>query len=153
VAVFFFDTSAIVKRYMAETGSRWINQLVHPTAANSIRLLTLTAVEVVSAISRRQRSGGIAAADAATMLRDFRHDLANQYRLVEMSPPLLAQAERWAETHALRGAVAVQLAASLEANAECVARGESLTLISADAELNAAATAEGLAIDDPNLHP
>jgi hypothetical protein len=28
-----------------------------------------------------------------------------------------------------------------------------LTLLSADGELNAAATAEGLAVDDPNAHP
>jgi len=33
------------------------------------------------------------------------------------------------------------------------ARLPSLTLLSADVDLNAAALAEGLAVDDPNSHP
>jgi len=51
--------------------------------------------------------------------------------------------------HGLRGYDAVQLAAVLEIHAT----DPSLTLLSADAELNAAALAEGLTVDDPNLHP
>jgi hypothetical protein len=58
-----------------------------------------------------------------------------------------------AEGHALRGSDAIQLAAAIEANLAAAAVGEVLTLVSADAELNAAAVAEGLAVDDPNLHP
>lgn len=43
---------------------------------------------------------------------------------------------------------------ALEANTQRVARGvPPATLVSADAELNAAATAEGIAVDDPNGHP
>ena len=59
-----------------------------------------------------------------------------------------------AETHAIRGYDAVQLAAALEVHAFCLALGmPAPTLISADVDLNAAATAEGLAVDDPNAHP
>jgi uncharacterized protein len=58
-----------------------------------------------------------------------------------------------AETHALRAYDAVQLAAAVEVNAQCAALGVALTLISADAALNAAAMAEGLTVDDPNSHP
>jgi hypothetical protein len=43
----------------------------------------------------------------------------------------------------------VQLAAALEIHAT----DASLTLLSADAELNTAATAEGLSVEDPNSHP
>jgi 23S rRNA (adenine2503-C2)-methyltransferase len=46
-------------------------------------------------------------------------------------------------------AQAVQLAAALETRSQL----PSVTLLSADAGLNAAAQAEGLAVDDPNNHP
>jgi uncharacterized protein len=58
------------------------------------------------------------------------------------------------EIHALRGYDAVQLAAALEINSNRIASGFSaVTLISADAALNAAVVKEGLAVDDPNSHP
>ena len=44
---------------------------------------------------------------------------------------------------------AVQLAAALEVHSQI----PSLTLLSADANLNAAGAAEGLLVDDPNRHP
>jgi hypothetical protein len=53
----------------------------------------------------------------------------------------------------LRGYDAVQWAAAIEANARCTALGTTLTFVSADVTLNAAALAEGLAVEDPNAHP
>jgi hypothetical protein len=58
-----------------------------------------------------------------------------------------------AETHALRGYDAVQLAAALEVKDFCQAAGVSAyMLISADNALNISAQAEGLSIDNPNNH-
>ena len=45
---------------------------------------------------------------------------------------------------------AVQLAAALELNR--ISQG-GIVLVSADQDLNAAATAEGLTVENPNLHP
>jgi predicted nucleic acid-binding protein len=58
-----------------------------------------------------------------------------------------------AERHVLRGYDAVQLAAALKVHREYVAFGGSCTLVSADAELNSAALAEGLSVENPNDHP
>ena len=79
------------------------------------------------------------------------HQLASayQYFIIEVSAPLVTQAASLARKHALRGYDAVQLAAALDTQA----RLPSLTLLSADVDLNAAALAEGLAVDDPNSHP
>ena len=153
MAIYFFDTSALVKRYVNETGTGWVTAIVDPAAGNELWLARVTGVEVVSAIARRQRGGSIAAADAITALADFRHDLANQYLAVEITSALIAHAMTLAETHALRGYDAVQLAAALEVNGRYLALGLSLTMVSADAELNAAATLEGLTVEDPNAHP
>jgi hypothetical protein len=58
-----------------------------------------------------------------------------------------------AETHALRGYDAVQLAAAIEVHARGMSLGlPVLTLVSADGDLNMAATIEGLTVEDPNIH-
>jgi uncharacterized protein len=80
---------------------------------------------------------------------DFQLDFARQYRVVEVSAGLIVEAATLARRHALRGYDAVQLAAVLEIHAA----DSSLRLLSSDAELNTAATAEGLLVDDPNSHP
>jgi len=67
---------------------------------------------------------------------------------------LIEAASLIAETHALHGHDAVQLAAALEINTDRLSLGLSATtLVSADVALNAAAMVEGLAVDDPNSHP
>ena len=68
---------------------------------------------------------------------------------MEITIPLMQDASRLADSHVLRAYDAVQFAAALEIHAA----DPSLTLLSADAELNAAALAKGLTVDDPNLHP
>src|SRR5262245_10921885 len=58
-----------------------------------------------------------------------------------------------AETHSLRGYDAVQLATALEIHVGGLTLGlPALTLISADEELNIAAQAEGLIVEEPNTH-
>jgi hypothetical protein len=48
----------------------------------------------------------------------------------------------------------VQLAVAREVQGRRLALGlTGITLVSADQELNAAASAEGLPVDDPNRHP
>ena len=149
MAAYFLDTSTVLKRYVQETGTAWVQALAAPTARHSLFVVRITLAETVAAITRRERGGSITPQDAATAVADFQLDFARQYRVVEVSAGLVAQAATLARRHALRGYDAVQLAAALEIHAT----DPSLTLLSADAELNAAATAEGLAVEDPNSHP
>ena len=59
---------------------------------------------------------------------------------------------RLANAHALRAYDAVQLAAVLELNSRYQASGlGGITLVSADRDLNTAATAEGMAVEDPKF--
>ena len=55
--VYFFDSSAMVKRYINEVGTGWVTSLTDRTAGNRIQVARITAVEVVSAITRRAREG------------------------------------------------------------------------------------------------
>jgi hypothetical protein len=69
--------------------------------------------------------------------------------MISTSDALIHRAAALARTHALRGYDAIQIPAALEVWAQI----PSTVLISGDANLNAAAKAEGMAVDDPNSHP
>ena len=151
MAVYFFDSSALVKRYAQETGSEWILALTEPAAGHSLYIARITAVEVVSALTRRRRGGSVSEIDATTAMAAFRHDLFHQYRVIEITPTVITRAMALAETHGLRGYDAVQLASALIVQAMRETLGLSaLELASADRELNDAAAVEDLTIDDPN---
>ena len=61
---FFCDTSAIVKCYVSEVGSGYINDLTNPDNGNVILLARITRVEVAAAIARRLKGNSISQTDA-----------------------------------------------------------------------------------------
>jgi predicted nucleic acid-binding protein len=159
VAIYYFDSSGLVKRYVAEVGSNWIISLTNPAAGHRIYVANITGVEVTAAIKKRVRMGDINAADAAAAIANFQNDLANQYNILQVTDQILASATALTTNHKLRAYDAVQLAVAIEINRQILGLGlpvagmVSLILISADDDLNAAATAEGLTVDDPRNHP
>jgi len=74
LGAFFFDSSAIVKFYISETGTAWVTSLGDPLRAIG-SMSRDRWVEVVSAITRRQRAGAIAANDAASASQIFERTL------------------------------------------------------------------------------
>ena len=152
--VYFLDSSAIVKRYVNEAGSNFVETLTDSRSGNLILLSRITQVEVASAFARRLRGGSLTQADTQNALSLFQHDLKNNYFRIEITPNLVREAMRLAIKHALRGYDAVQLASSLEANNERLMLGLSpLVMVSADTELNQAAQIEGFNIENPNNYP
>lgn len=153
MAAYFLDTSALVKRYAAETGTPWMTGLIEPAAGNLIYVSRITGVETVAAIARKRKGHLLLSSDAATALATFRKELAGLFLIVEVTTMLLTDAMDLAEKHALRGYDAVQLAAALEANAERARTSlPPLVLVTADGDLLTAAVAEGLPTDNPNAH-
>jgi hypothetical protein len=57
MAVYFLDSSALVKRYINETGSAWVLGLFGPTLDYEFFVAAVTGVEIVAAITRRARNG------------------------------------------------------------------------------------------------
>lgn len=154
MTVYFFDSSGIVKRYVSEVGTAWVRGLTDPASGNDLYIAALTGVEVVSAVTRRLRRGEVSSPDAATAITDFRAHYASVYPLLRASPVILAHAMNLVGEYSLRAYDAVQLATALQVRARCLLESIPGPLfISADAALNAAASAEGLAVDDPGAHP
>lgn len=152
--VYFFDSSAIVKRYVNEKGSNFVENLANLKSGNLILLARITQVEVASAFARRLKGGSLSQIDADNALKLFQHDMTNNYFVIEVTKDLLDKGELLATKHALRGYDAVQLASALETNKErFIQKLQSLTLVSADTELNNAAQIENLTIENPNNYP
>ena len=85
MAAFFLDTTTVLKRYVQETGTAWLQALAAPTVRHSLFVVRITLAETVAAITRRERGGSITPQDAATAVADFQLDFARQYRIVEVS--------------------------------------------------------------------
>jgi len=153
VAAYFLDSSALVKRYAAETGSAWVENLTDPRSDNRIYVAAITHVEVIAAIARKKKGLLLSATAAAAAIARFENDLQTDLRVFDLTPNVITMAARLAEKRALRGYDAVQLAVALEINAARTARRlTGLMLISSDVELNTAAQSEQLLTDDPNSH-
>jgi predicted nucleic acid-binding protein len=153
VTAYFIDSSALVKRYVIETGTTWVRRL-RRNPSTVIYIARITAVEVTCAVARRRKGKTLTLRRASSILLRFRQHLAARYTVIEITPDLLDDAIRLGNTHALRAYDAVQLAVALEVNRSHQADGFGpVALISADQALNDAATDEGMTVDDPRLHP
>ncbi len=150
MTIFYMDTSALGKRYMAEIGSGWIIKQTRPAAGNVILISDLTTVEVCSALARKRRLKQLSAADGARLRGEFLTQVDEEYLALAVDAPVLARARNLVDKHPLRTLDAVQLASALEAIAVF---GEPLSFVSADTDLLTAAAAEGLAVDNPLAHP
>jgi predicted nucleic acid-binding protein len=151
---YYFDTSALAKRYVKETGSAWVTGICDPATGNALYIARITEVEVTSALARRRKAKTLSVAHAGILLTAFQNHLTNEYAIVEITPPILSAAVRLADLHSLRALDATQLAALMEVNIQRQAQKlPLLTLVSADDELNTAASAEGISVENPNAHP
>lgn len=144
MARFFLDSSALVKRYRKEVGSAWVLTLA--SSFNHLIISRLTNIEVASALLRRSAES-TEAASAMNMLND---DLQEIFDVIELNDAIMTGALRMVHSHRLRAADAIQLSAALVS--QPAGSREEFIFVSADLELNAAAKAEGLMVENPMDH-
>jgi predicted nucleic acid-binding protein len=152
VSVYFLDTSALVKRYIDETGSAWLRAIVDP-ALSPFLVISQLLVEVHSALNRRLREGTMSQGDYTRTKHAFRGDCQNEYNLIPISEAIVDLSCGLLERHPLRASDAIHLATALTSN-QLLSNGDlpALTFLCADDRLLDAATAEGLGVDNPNHH-
>lgn len=150
----FFDSSALVKRYVAEQGSAWVQAVTDAAVGNTIFVAEITRVEVAAAFAARQRAPrGILQEERDRLFALLTAHVVNEYARVPMPDALIDRAMLLTQQHRLRGYDAVQLAAALATNEAVQATGlPAITFVSADNDLLAAAQAEGIAAENPNNH-
>lgn len=139
---YFFDTSALVKRYLVETGSGWVNQIISQPA-RQIYISRLTETEVSAALTRRLNS-----TDTPGVLIKFDQDLLVSCITVTITDSIIDDAVLLARTQRLRGCDSLQLATALE-----IAKDDaSLIFVCSDIDLLTAAAAKGLQTENPELY-
>lgn len=154
MGLFFLDSSALVKRYLRETGTPWIRNLTDPSAGNTIILAEITRVEVAAALAARHRAmNGISLEERDEAVALLLKHCDAEYRLTSLNRAIIGRAVTLTQTHRLRGYDAVQLATALAVDDSL---SESLsanfTFVAADGDLILAARTEGMAAEDPNNH-
>jgi hypothetical protein len=152
--IYYLDSSAALKRYMDEIGSAWLRAIVDSATSPVLFVSRLISVEITSALNRRLREGTLTPADYTLTQNAFRGDCLSQYKLIPPTEAILETACDLLERQPLRAYDAVHLASALAA--QQFLREQNyfpLTFLCADDRLNAAASAEGLQVDNPNHHP
>jgi hypothetical protein len=151
VTEYYFDSSALVKRYAREAGTDWVLQATDPASGHETTIGRVTGAEVLAAIVRKRRQGAISTADADQAMMEFETDFETEYHILEVTPSVIQPAMNLVKIHGLRGYDSMQLACALEANELRLLVGLApFTFVSADDELNRAAQAEALLVENPN---
>ena len=141
----FVDSGALVKRYVNEVGTGWVNALF-ADASSRLYVAHVTGVEVVAALARRHPVRNVRIA-----IKAFQSDFATGFAIIRMTDAVIDNAILLAQKYKLRGYDAVQLAAGVAVltNSE----SEQVLFIASDVELLGAAKAEGFQIANPNDYP
>ena len=135
----YFDTSALVKRYVDEEGRAQVLRLLRRHQCVTSALLS---VEFRSALRRRTADGSLDARRVPEILRRFGSD-REFWALVEVTDEVLRAAEKLVAAHPLRTLDAIHVAsAKLFADRLAVS---ALTFVSADTRQTAVAAASGMA--------
>lgn len=154
VAAYFLDSSALLKRYLSEIGTAWVQSLTAKASGNILLISRITSVEILSAIARRQREGSLTSEQTQTLRTIFQQHFTDQYEIVELAPTLTTLAGELCARQSLRAYDAVQLASVLTILPIIAQSPENfLTFLTADDRLLKAAQLEHLQADNPNLHP
>lgn len=153
MSIFFFDSSALAKRYMPEIGTGWVRKQTATTNGNDIVIAQITPVELYSALARQYHDTQIDLTRLQAFRRLFMRHIQNQYLVLTLSSAIITRALSLHETYRLRAYDSVQLASALELNARLVTTGQTLTFVAADARLLQAAVSAGLPTDNPNNYP
>lgn len=105
LSVYFFDTSALLKRYIQEPGTNWVRQLTLQSQGHMLVVSQIVSVETVSALARRQREQRITTRQMrAAMLLLERH-LRREYTIIPFSNEVEQLAKSLLVTHPLRGLI------------------------------------------------
>ncbi len=148
MALYYLETSALVKLYVFESGTERLLRLTADDAGHRFVILSLAQVELRAAIRRRQRSGEIEASDADQLIESFGKHAEGKFQIQPLSDALLDVASALIDAYVLRGYDSMQLAGYLMLRSS--SGGVEPTFVCADNALLLAARNEGCPILDPS---
>ena len=138
MALFYLDTSALVKLYVREPGTEALLRLASSLHGHRFTTLSIAEVEFRSAIRRRERAGDLERHVADQLIRRFENHLETRILRQPLNESVLETASALIDTYPLRAYDAVQLAGCLVLRA--AAGRDQPVFVCADIELLETAT-------------
>lgn len=153
----YVDSSALIKRYIREAGSRALNAQLEAESLQrtGIFMSVVGYAEVLAVFGRRSRDSLLSAERSKALQEQFLDDWMFSISRVELTSGVLGFIPELVNKHPLKGSDAIHLASALSLRdalrlgKEFGQANRSITFVSADKQLNRAASAEGLEVFDP----
>lgn len=138
--ILYLDASALVKRYVLESGSREVVSLIGDAAAAATS--AVSRAEIAAAFARSVRLGVLGENDGRRIQRRFTAEWPDLIR-IPVTEALVARAESLAWAYRLRGYDAVQLASALAWQDSI---GQDVVFAAFDRQLRKAASETGVQV-------
>ena len=148
MALYYLETSALVKLYVREPGTERLLALAARSSENRLAILALAQIELRSAIRRRERNREIPPPIATQLLDAFKRHVEGRFLVQTVSDFVLDIASVLVDRYALRAFDAVQLAGYMVLKSS---GGTDLPVfVCSDQELLMVARQEAVPILDPS---
>ena len=125
---YFFDTSALVKRYHGETGSDNVDR-IFDQKDRAIVISNITITEMISAFKRKENAGEIGFETMELLVSKFFADILAEFVVLELTDEHIKESIRLVTERNLRTLDALQLGTALEI------KGVGCIFVSADKNL------------------
>ena len=148
---FWLDASALVKRYVAETGTPVVNYFFTRVPLQQMLCLLESVGEIISIFVRRRNGGTITRSGFNQAMLDFHSEVSLCAEVEKVYPTESQIAASWEfiETHSINSTDAIILCCALDSAIELRTEGDDLIMVATDARLLRAAQAEGLRTFNP----
>ena len=150
---FYWDASALAKRYAPEIGTLLVNHLFTHVPPDRMICLIVGVSEVLSIFVRKKNARLITPEAFSQALVDFRSEVieADAFKLVSIEDILVFASHPLIEKHALNATDALILRSTLNMATVLRSVGNDIVLVSSDHRLLRAAQVEGLQTFNPEI--
>src|SRR6266702_2421417 len=109
MAIYFLDSSVIIKHYFQEQGHNWVEALHDSAQERRLYISQAALVEVVASICRKAREQDMPVEERDATINDFRRDIQSTYSVHLVDHALCTAAGNLCRSHRLRAYDAIQL--------------------------------------------
>jgi len=147
MVTFYFDTSAIVKRYHREVGSDVLDRIFELKDGFATSFWTI--LKFIVAFSFMVRRNELSREAFSTVTSLFLKEVLGMFAITSVNDELVASAALMATKHALPSADYLQLASAISLRSALQPVKERVVLVCSDKELCKVAEEEGIEFIDP----
>ena len=139
----FFDTSALVKRYHGEEGSKKVDEMIEDGESHVV-ITSLSVIEAISAFRRKYNREEITEDRMNQTLSVFFEEALEDFLIIPLEESLTEHSFDLILAEDLRTLDSLQLSAAL------MVKQENVRFVSADEKLNSVAEDRGLEVFNPS---